>query len=196
MDLLLVEAIIDIALSTDSFIKQGDLFSLLAIITAGVGLIGNLYVMWSSVNPLHRFASQRGLWLLFLVLLTDVSDSLYLSGNDDEEAVGPLIAALLPLLAPLFDIFVIRLCRKADAEVSNLVLLQCAGSAVLVLFHALSAEFRSLVESLDNELGSNFNNDKNLGGNETSNTDITDTAISLTITLVATAVWPRLFYFW
>ena len=77
----------------------------------------------------------------------------------------------------------IRLCKK-ESEISNLVLLQCVGSEVLVLFHAICAELRTLVKTLNKDLKTSANVTSPLENQET-NGEIFKTIRLLSVALTA-----------
>ena len=146
---LLLETMIDIGLSVDGLLLEIDVFLILAAITSIVGFVANLYIIWSSANPFKAYSNPGSISLLVLVLLTDLSDSLFISGSQPNDRIGPLVAAILPLVAPAVDIMMVSLC-SLKASCSNLVVVQCLGSAVIIMIHAFSLSACDMVWWLGN----------------------------------------------
>ena len=132
--ILMGETLADIGLSMEQALANPTILAILAAITAVLSLFTNLYVAWSSNNLLSRYALTSGILMLLMVLMTDISDSLYLNAVGDFGSVGTFIAALFPLLFPALELGFNWMQRPHVS--ADIMLLQCIGSLLVVNFHA------------------------------------------------------------
>ena len=93
---LLAEFVLDLSLSTAFVFDSFSGFGLAAAIVSSLSFFMHLYVFWSSLKPMSKFASTSSGSMLLMVVLTDCSDSLFLTAVGSNIDATTIIAAFLP----------------------------------------------------------------------------------------------------
>ena len=125
---LLGETLLDLILAISVVQDMENIFGILALMTAVLALPFNVYVLGSSNNDLSSWAETSGRETFAMVLLTDMSDSLFINAVGGNLSFASLVAAFIPLMVPLAELS-IALCCKRDHKSSHLVLVQSVCSA-------------------------------------------------------------------
>ena len=143
---LLVESILDLSLSVASIFDSFNGFGFAAAIVSTLSFFMHLYVFWSSLKPMSKYASTSSGSMLLMVLLTDCSDSLFLTAVGKNVDPTTILAAFIPLLAPAAEIL-LTVCWRPDHLISQVVVLQCLASPFIISFHGLCFQGERAAES-------------------------------------------------
>ena len=143
-----LEGVMDVAFSINGVLTDGNLLSLLALVTVVFSLPAAGFVLFSR-RWLTTQAVMRGAWIMILLVsLIDISDSLFiLSLENDDDVVG-IAAAIIPILSPLFVLATTCLCKPTKA-VSDVTMIHAACSCFVLIFHGLIAKLRPLALTVE-----------------------------------------------